>query len=231
MARGSRIALIRGTNSIRQGLGMKTSFWNGFSSFVAQEIRLPAYSCASGNCSWAHFNSLVCSTCLDLSGLVQTVSGRTKVSLITIPGGWVGSTPPGISNNDVMASNVDPGEYSFTKHKIPELCLSMSNYNGRARCTIEGDPCPDTYLSTSVTVNRGRTIFFNTFAPCWLRCSTWKRMRVGRRTRPARRRRPLWPENALFTFCVKAIIVSCWDCQELSNSVRLWRAVRCKATG
>ncbi|KAF9765884.1 hypothetical protein IL306_001766 [Fusarium sp. DS 682] len=50
--------------------------------------------------------------------------------------------------------------FKFIKHEVPELDVSLSNYNGSLQCPNLTQKCPDTYLSARVTTNPGQTLAF-----------------------------------------------------------------------
>ncbi|RSL72301.1 hypothetical protein CEP54_000958 [Fusarium duplospermum] len=152
---------------IPEDMGLTASVWNGFSSFVTPRNLWPAFSCASGNCSWDPFTSLaVCSKCINLSEHVVKISGNyTFPKTITMPGGWKlekNERVPDVSNKDVLANlNIVQREpIAWTRHEIPEARLDLTNYDGERKCSSGDINCPDTYLSATVTTNPGRTIHF-----------------------------------------------------------------------
>ncbi|UPL03817.1 hypothetical protein LCI18_014751 [Fusarium solani-melongenae] len=154
-----------GTLSTSQDMGLTTSVWNGFSSFVTPRNLWPAFSCASGNCSWAPFASLaICSRCIDLSEhAVRTSGNYSSPQSISLPGGWQrNDTLTEVSNKDFFANWGLFGEepIPWTRHEIPELGLDLTNYDGKRKCGPGNVECPDTYLSVTFTTNPGRTMSF-----------------------------------------------------------------------
>lgn len=153
--------------STPEDMGLTASFWNGFSSFVTPRNLWPAFSCASGNCSWAPFTSLaICSRCIDLSEhAVRTSGNYTFAQRFSVPGGWQlqkNETLPEVSNKDLFANWGLLGKrtIAWTRHEIPELRLDLTNYDGKRKCGSGNVECPDTYLSVTFTTNPGRTINF-----------------------------------------------------------------------
>ncbi|EEU39192.1 uncharacterized protein NECHADRAFT_94612 [Fusarium vanettenii 77-13-4] len=154
--------------STPEDMGLTGSVWNGFSSFVTPRNLWPAFSCASGNCSWAPFTSLaICSRCISLSKhAVRTSGNYTFPAGYGVPGGWQlrkNETLPEVSSKDLFAHlNVIQREpIAWTRHEIPELGLSLTNYDGKRKCGSGDVRCPDTYLSVTFTTNPGRTINFS----------------------------------------------------------------------
>ncbi|RSL63972.1 hypothetical protein CEP53_004237 [Fusarium sp. AF-6] len=152
---------------IPEDMGLTASVWNGFSSFVTPRNLWPAFSCASGNCSWDPFTSLtICSKCINLSEHVVKTSGNyTFPRMITMSGGWKlekNETVPEVSNKDLLANlNVVQREpIAWTRYDIPEVRLDMTNYDGERKYNSGDVDCPDTYLSATITTNPGRTIHF-----------------------------------------------------------------------
>ncbi|KAI5459059.1 hypothetical protein BGZ63DRAFT_270509 [Mariannaea sp. PMI_226] len=153
---------------LREDMGMTASVWNGFSYLVAQENLWPAFSCASGNCTWDPFPSIaVCSRCHDISGHVKKKSGITRIPNAQTSAGWVlvnGTQPPDVSNSDSFANRGLVGAMNYTKYEIRyPLDLSISNYDGPRRCGPGNLLCPDTYLSTRVTSNPGLSLNFQDY--------------------------------------------------------------------
>lgn len=152
--------------SIPEDMGLTASFWNGFSSLVTPQNLWPAFSCASGNCSWAPFTSLaICSRCVDLSEhAVKTSGNYTFPKWIGVPAGWKPKDKlPEVSNKDVFAHwRFGAGRtMAWTRHEIPELGLNLTNFDGKRMCGPGNVECPDTYLSVTLTTNPGRTINFH----------------------------------------------------------------------
>ncbi|KAI6763972.1 hypothetical protein HG530_007761 [Fusarium avenaceum] len=150
------------TNNIQDDLGMTAAVWSGFSPLITPQNLKPAFNCASGNCSWTNFASIaVCHKCEDISQSLVKTSGRTTVPEIYMPARWGNGTLPDISNQGPGA-NVNLGQktLTYTKYQVQGTNLSLSNYNGKTKCTSENDNCPDTYLTTRVTTNPAHTIKF-----------------------------------------------------------------------
>ncbi|KAF4428831.1 hypothetical protein FACUT_9288 [Fusarium acutatum] len=132
----------------------------------ARQSLKPAFACATGNCTWDNFTSIaVCSKCYDISRYVARPSGPVKLpSKIEATGpydqSWVlghGETLPDVSNPSPYADWANDQNFTFFKHEIPEINISISNYNGSRQCRDSSRRCPDTYL---VTTNPGRTLMF-----------------------------------------------------------------------
>ncbi|KAM0433617.1 hypothetical protein ACHAQK_009235 [Fusarium lateritium] len=150
------------TSNIQDNLGMTAAVWSGFSPLITPQNLKPAFTCASGNCSWTNFASIaVCHKCKDISQYLAKTTGRTNVPSIFLPAAWGKGETPDISNQGPAASlrqiQKNP---TYTKHQVPGTNLILSNYNGKTKCTSENDNCPDTYLTTSVTTNPAHTINF-----------------------------------------------------------------------
>ncbi|KAF5972124.1 hypothetical protein FCOIX_9515 [Fusarium coicis] len=159
--------------NIQEDMGMKAAIWNGFSPFTAPQNLRPAFACATGNCTWPTFSSIaVCSKCRDISKYVTKSTGPVKLpSKIYNSGAHgqeymlePGESLPGVSNPSPHADLRDGGNFTFTKHEIPQLNLSISNYNGTPHCRDLFQQCPDTYLSARVTTNPGQTLTFRTLS-------------------------------------------------------------------
>ncbi|KAM0215172.1 hypothetical protein ACHAQD_008500 [Fusarium lateritium] len=150
------------TNNIQDNLGMTAAIWSGFSPLITPQNLKPAFTCASGNCSWTNFASIaVCHKCKDISQYLVKTMGRTNVPGISLPAAWGKGEIPDISNQGPAASlRQNQKNPTYKKHQVPGSNLSLSNYNGKAKCTSENDNCPDTYLTTSVTTNPVHTINF-----------------------------------------------------------------------
>jgi hypothetical protein len=150
------------TNNIQDDLGMTAAVWSGFSPLITPQNLKPAFSCASGNCSWANFASIaVCHKCEDISQFLIQTTGRTRVPAIFLPAIWGDGKIPDISNQGPGANiNQNLKNLTYTKYQVPGTNLSLSNYDGKTKCTSENDNCPDTYLTTSVTTNPAHTINF-----------------------------------------------------------------------
>ncbi|KAF5579091.1 hypothetical protein FPANT_9749 [Fusarium pseudoanthophilum] len=155
--------------NIQEDMGMKAAIWNGFSPFTAPQNLRPAFACATGNCTWPVFPSIaVCSKCRDISKYVTKSTGPVKFpSKIYNSGAHgqeymlePGESLPGVSNPSPHADLRDGRNFTFIKHEIPQLNLSISNYNGRPHCQDLFQQCPDTYLSARVTTNPGQTLTF-----------------------------------------------------------------------
>ncbi|KAF5644397.1 hypothetical protein F25303_5995 [Fusarium sp. NRRL 25303] len=71
-----------------------------------------------------------------------------------------GDSLPDVSNPGPYVDWNNGKNYTFIKHKISDLDLSISNYNGHRQCKDQAQPCPDTYLSVRVTTNPGQTVTF-----------------------------------------------------------------------
>jgi hypothetical protein len=162
-------SVYRLSSNIQEDMGMKAAIWNGFSPFTAAQNLKPAFACATGNCTWANFTSIaVCSKCHDISEYVTTSSGPVKFpSGIQATGpddqSWVlgpGESLPGVSNPSPYFDWGNGRNFTFIKHEIPQLNLSISNYNGSRQCRDLSQQCPDTYLSARVTTNPGQTLTF-----------------------------------------------------------------------
>jgi hypothetical protein len=141
---------------------MTAAVWSGFSPLITPQNIKPAFSCASGNCSWANFASIaVCHKCEDISQFLIQTTGRTRVPAIFLPAIWGDGKIPDISNQGPGANiNQNLKNLTYTKYQVPGTNLSLSNYDGKTKCTSENDNCPDTYLTTSVTTNPAHTINF-----------------------------------------------------------------------
>ncbi|KAF4441820.1 hypothetical protein F53441_11905 [Fusarium austroafricanum] len=146
-------------SNVQDDMGMKAALWNGFSSLVTTQNLWPAFTCASGNCSWTNFASIaVCHKCQDISQHVITTSGGNRIPDIYMPPTWGRGARPSISNQAPAANYYQRLQnLTYTKHEIPDMNLNLSNYNGKAKCTSQNDNCPDTYLSLRVTTNPGQT--------------------------------------------------------------------------
>ncbi|KAI3580274.1 hypothetical protein IWW34DRAFT_804895 [Fusarium oxysporum f. sp. albedinis] len=116
-----------------EDIGMKAAMWNGFSPFTARQNLKPAFACATGNCTWANFTSIaVCSKCRDISGYVTKSSGPDHM---ISRGCWGhGETLPDVSNPSPYFDWANGRNFTFLKHEIPELNISISNYNGSRQC-------------------------------------------------------------------------------------------------
>ncbi|KAI8717954.1 hypothetical protein NCS52_00872800 [Fusarium sp. LHS14.1] len=161
--------------STAEDMGLTASFWNGFSSLVTPRNLWPAFSCASGNCSWAPFKSLaICSKCIDLSEhAVRTSGNYTFPQQWGLPGGWKlqkNETLPEVSNKDFYVNQDLFGKrlVAWTRHEIPELGLDLTNYDGKRKCGSGNVVCPDTYLSVTFTTNPGHTINFRNSSTVFL---------------------------------------------------------------
>ncbi|KAF4961238.1 hypothetical protein FGADI_475 [Fusarium gaditjirri] len=157
------------SNGVQEDMGMKAAMWNGFSPFTAAQNLRPAFACATGNCTWANFTSIaMCSKCKDISRYVMKSSGPVKFPKgieSTAPGeqSWIlgpGDRLPDVSNPGPYFDWNNGKNFTYLKYKIPELGLSISNYNGSRHCKNLTRPCPDTYLSARVTTNPGQTLTF-----------------------------------------------------------------------
>lgn len=150
------------TNNIQDDLGMTAAVWSGFSPLITPQNLKPAFSCASGNCSWSNFASIaVCHKCEDISQSLVKTTGRTTLPEIYLPARWGNGKLPDISNQAPGANvNLNQKTLTYTKHQVQGTNLSLSNYNGKTKCTSENDNCPDTYLTTRVTTNPAHTINF-----------------------------------------------------------------------
>ncbi|KAH7261706.1 hypothetical protein BKA59DRAFT_447956 [Fusarium tricinctum] len=157
-----RIAVDLFTNNIQDDLGMTAAVWSGFSPLITPQNLKPAFNCASGNCSWTNFASIaVCHKCEDISQSLVKTSGRTTVPEIYMPARWGNGKLPDISNQGPGANvNINQKTLIYTKYQVQGTNLSVSNYNGKTKCTSENDNCPDTYLTTRVTTNPAHTINF-----------------------------------------------------------------------
>ncbi|UZP46125.1 hypothetical protein NXS19_013937 [Fusarium pseudograminearum] len=152
------------TSNIQSDMGLKAALWSGFSPLTSSQNLKPAYTCLSGNCSWADFASVaVCHKCHDLSQHVVRTTGTDKVPGLSMPPAkWEpNSTLPDISNQWPAANWWQTNQsLTHTKYKIASMNLSLSNYDGKASCTSKSDNCPDTYLSSRFTTNPGQTLNF-----------------------------------------------------------------------
>ncbi|KAK2695846.1 hypothetical protein QWA68_004021 [Fusarium oxysporum] len=165
----SSVRFILKLDAATEDMGMKAAMWNGFSPFTARQNLKPAFACATGNCTWANFTSIaVCSKCRDISGYVTKSSGPVKLPSGVQAAGpyhqsWVlghGETLPDVSNPSPYFDWANGRNFTFLKHEIPELNISISNYNGSRHCRDLSQQCPDTYLSARVTTNPGQTLTF-----------------------------------------------------------------------
>ncbi|KAF5716873.1 hypothetical protein FGLOB1_2364 [Fusarium globosum] len=154
---------------IQEDMGMKAAIWNGFSPFTAPQNLRPAFACATGNCTWPNFPFIaVCSKCHDVSKYVTRSTGPAKFPSIIYNTGangqeWMlepGESRPEVSNPSPHADLRNGRNLTFIEHEIPQLDLSISNYNGSPRCRSLFEQCPDTYLSARVTTNPGQTLTF-----------------------------------------------------------------------
>ncbi|KAF5636738.1 uncharacterized protein FTJAE_5934 [Fusarium tjaetaba] len=155
--------------NIQEDMGMKAAIWNGFSRFTAPQNLRPAFACATGNCTWPVFPSIaVCSKCRDISEYVTKSTGPVKFPLKIYNSGAhgqeymlePGESLPGVSNPSPHADLRNGRNFTFIKHEISQLNLSISNYNGTPHCRNLFQQCPDTYLSARVTTNPGQTLTF-----------------------------------------------------------------------
>ncbi|CZS74561.1 unnamed protein product [Fusarium graminearum] len=152
------------TSNVQSDMGLKAALWSGFSPLTSSQNLKPAYTCLSGNCSWTDFASAaVCHKCHYLSQHVVRSTGMDKVPGLSMPPAkWEpNSTLPDISNQWPAANWWQMNQsLTHTKYKIASMNLSLSNYDGKARCTSKSDNCPDTYLSSRFTTNPGQTLNF-----------------------------------------------------------------------
>lgn len=89
-------------------MGIAAAIWNGFSPLVRKQNLWPAFTCATGNCSWDNYASLaVCSSCHDLSGRVKRTTRLTTVTEVALPGNF-GDDAPDVSNK-AMEANLGMG--------------------------------------------------------------------------------------------------------------------------
>ncbi|KAM5349283.1 hypothetical protein ACJ41O_005790 [Fusarium nematophilum] len=150
---------------IREDIGMAAAVYNGFSPLVSEQNLWPAFSCATGNCTWESFSSLaVCSSCYDISDRIEKYTGLNVLPTSYGTNGWDlsgNNTLPDVSNDDIWANEALLGKnLTFTKYGIPEVGLNLSNYDGERLCKPGVDACPDTYVSATYTTNPGKTISF-----------------------------------------------------------------------
>ncbi|KAG5798184.1 hypothetical protein H9Q69_002793 [Fusarium xylarioides] len=189
--------------NIQEDMGMKAAIWNGFSPFTASQNLRPAFACATGNCTWPIFSSIaVCSKCRDISKYVTKSTGPVKFPSNIYNSGahgqeWMlepGESLPGVSNPSPHADLRNGRNFTFIKHEIPQLNLSISNYDGSPHCRDLFQQCPDTYLSARVTTNPGQTLGFRNLSTLvmaiqylasnetWLdNRTTWENTRVSAR--------------------------------------------------
>jgi hypothetical protein len=133
----------------------------------------PAFASATGNCTWPVFPSIaVCSKCCDISEHVIKSTGPVRFPSKIYNSGAHGQeymlepveSLPGVSNPSPHADLGDGWSFTFIKHEIPQLNLSISNYNGTPHCRDLFQQCPDTYLSARVTTKPGQTLTFRTLS-------------------------------------------------------------------
>ncbi|KAI1022161.1 hypothetical protein LB504_007477 [Fusarium proliferatum] len=175
---------------IQEDMGMKAAIWNGFSPFTAPQNLRPAFACATGNCTWPIFPSIaVCSKCHEVSKYVIKSTGPVKFPSNIYNAGangqeWMlepGESLPEVSNPSPHADLRNGRNLTFIKHEIPQLDLSISNYNGSPRCRSLFEQCPDSYLSARVTTNPGQTLTFRNLSTLLDNRTTWENTRVSAR--------------------------------------------------
>ncbi|EXK83057.1 hypothetical protein FOQG_12726 [Fusarium oxysporum f. sp. raphani 54005] len=106
--------------------------------------------------------------CRGISGYVTKSSGPVKLPSGVQAAGpyhqsWVlghGETLPDVSNPSPYFDWANGRNFTFLKHEISELNISISNYNGSRHCRDLSQQCPDTYLCARVTTNPGQTLTF-----------------------------------------------------------------------
>ncbi|KAI7769265.1 hypothetical protein LZL87_011982 [Fusarium oxysporum] len=143
------------SNGVLEDMGMKAAMWNGSSPFTAAQNLRPAFACATGNLSrYIEICHRIIWTGEAPKGIQS--KGPANQSWMLGPG----DSPPDVSNLGPYFDWNNGKNFTFLKHKIPELDLSISNYNGGRHCRNLTQPCPDTYLSARVTTNPGQTLTF-----------------------------------------------------------------------
>lgn len=118
---------------------MTAAVWSDFSPLITPQNLKPAFRCASGNCSWANSASItVCHKREDISQSLVKTTGRTRVCRIFLPERWGNDKPPDVSNQGLgVNTNQNQKNLIYIKYQVLGTNLSLSNYNGKIKCTRE----------------------------------------------------------------------------------------------
>ncbi|UQC83650.1 uncharacterized protein CLUP02_09146 [Colletotrichum lupini] len=129
--------------------GAMAAVWEGFSDLSSSETIKPAFDCPTGNCTWDPFPSVaVCSACNDISHAMNKSKGKTYLrdEIITLPD---------------RRNFPDSFLHNYTRFEIPELNLSISNFDGfRAVGVNIDEEVRSAEVTARSTYNPGRTLTF-----------------------------------------------------------------------
>lgn len=129
----------------RADVGLTGSVFAGFGNITAANMQ-PAFTCASGNCTWTPYTSLgVCSRCNDVGSSIRTSRGEADYCSYD----WPNCTSP-VTIVWKNLHNMWNGQERepYTRHFLgtPGANLSLSNWHG----DYDGGACPECQDATLV---------------------------------------------------------------------------------
>ncbi|KAK1540357.1 hypothetical protein CPAR01_06346 [Colletotrichum paranaense] len=138
--------------------GALAAMWAGFSSLNSAESQNVAFTCPSGNCTWAPYTSLAtCSSCSDISKNIVKSTGRANLMKAEDESLTMVNF---ISSGSIhLIPNMTAG---YIKYEIPALGMNISNIDGAAVAALREDneTIVNTELTAKATTQPTETISF-----------------------------------------------------------------------
>ncbi|KAG7051191.1 hypothetical protein JMJ77_0001817 [Colletotrichum scovillei] len=127
------------TAYLEYDFGSLSAIWTAFNNLSSQSNQQPAFTCATGNCTWApHASLAVCSACNDISSHLVESTGHAH------------TLDPAVTAHNF--TNISMLKHPFTKFELPTMNLSISNFDDGIGLQVE--------LTCQSTTQPGSTLSF-----------------------------------------------------------------------